>query len=162
MNGSICSNSVGRIWGENFRSQSDQGIKINGFGSGVPRSSRRSELQGPHAAVSGVEEPFDRIEAAGCAALPGQPDIDEGIAKPVRQRVSLKAREAPEAFMGAAPESCMVHSTERHHQGRNLHPASPHLGTEHLGCCSLAGFTDKALRFGHGTALVTGIFRIGA
>lgn len=51
------------------------------------RPGQRRKFERTHAARADITQPLDSIEIRGCAALRGEPGVDQRIAKFIRQRI---------------------------------------------------------------------------
>ena len=87
--------SKSRTLGEDLASEFHERRDVDGCGL-VFRAGGGDELEGAHAASSGITEAFDGVEVAWVASLPGEPRIDERIAETVGEGVREEARQAVE------------------------------------------------------------------
>ena len=109
--------------GEHLRRKCDQSIHVDSCGAPWLRSERWGVLKRSHSSASGVTESLNRTEAAGAAALRGEPCVNERVAETVWQRVSQHPGKTVERS-GWQIRELVALSAERHSYWGDLNAAS--------------------------------------
>jgi hypothetical protein len=114
---------------EHLRREFDQGIHVDFCGAPWLRSEHWIVLKRSHSSASRVTESLNRTEAAGAAALRGEPCVNERVAETVWQRVSQHPGETVERSAWQIRELVIL-SAERHGYWGDLNAASHELRGE--------------------------------